>query len=246
MRSNLIIGTNITRLFSSSRRQGIVDISFSIKKSEVLCVLGPSGAGKSTLLRIIAGLETIDSGTLELDSSISQPGKIIYVPQDYTLWPHLTVLANLVLAPREVKKRRADYLHDEAKNLLDRFGLGSYGRSYPHELSGGQKQRVALLRALMMEPAVLLLDEVTSALDPELTKSVLDMIRHLAKEGYTMVVITHHVSLAQTIADRIIFLKDGRILKDEGTHSFFFSQKDPQVLSFIGDAARIDRGRNFR
>ncbi|HEY4517025.1 MAG TPA: ATP-binding cassette domain-containing protein [Candidatus Paceibacterota bacterium] len=246
MQSDLVSGTNITRLFPGSSRQGIFDISFSIKKGEVLCVLGLSGAGKSTLLRIIAGLETIDSGILELDRSISEPGKIIYVPQDYTLWPHLTVLENLMLAPREVKKLREDHLNAGAKNLLDRFGLGSYGSSYPHELSGGQKQRVALLRALMMQPAVFLLDEVTSALDPELTKSVLDMIRYLAKDGYTMVVITHHVSLAQTIADRIIFLKDGSIINDESAASFFVNQKDPRILSFIGDAARKDRGQDFQ
>jgi len=193
------------------------------------------------VLRITAGLETIDSGVLKLNEAISEPGKIIYVPQDYTLWPHMTVLENLALAPREVKKLQEADLHEEATILLDRFGLGPYGNSYPHELSGGQKQRVALLRALMMHPAVLLLDEVTSALDPELTQSVLDMIRHLAKDGYTMVVITHHVELARSIADRIIFLEDGHIIKDESASSFFFSQKAPRILSFVGDTARKDR-----
>lgn len=205
-----------------------------------MCILGPSGSGKSTLLRVLAGLEKADGGTLSVGAEAKSPGEMVYVPQDYTLWPHLTVLENLVLAPREVRGTPEREVRDEAESLLARFGLTEYGSVYPNELSGGQKQRVALIRALMMRPAVLLLDEVTSALDPELTKSVLDMIRALAKDGYTMLVVTHHISLALAIADRIVFLDEGKVSQDTNAASFFHGQADPRIRSFIQDIAKKD------
>ncbi len=223
-----------------SEIRGISDITFSVIPGEIICVLGASGSGKSTLLRALAGLEVLDSGNVETD----QKSLVSYVSQEYTLWPHLTVLENLTLAPKlsgsGEQKKLAEETISEAKKLLERFGLIEYANNYPSELSGGQKQRVALLRAIMAKPKVLLLDEITSALDPELTKSVLDLIRALAKDGYTMVIVTHHMSFALSVADRILFLKNGSILQDKKSTQFFFNQTDPEVRSFIADIARQD------
>ncbi len=237
---NLVATKNITRSFSETTARGIFNVSLSIRKGEIVCVLGPSGSGKSTLLRVLAGLEKADHGTISIGNEATMPGEVVYVPQDYTLWPHLTVLQNLVLAPREVRGLPEREVRDEAESLLARFGLEHYGSTYPDELSGGQKQRVALIRALMMRPAVLLLDEVTSALDPELTKSVLDVIRALAKDGYTMLIVTHHISLALAIADRIVFLDEGKITQDTKATSFLHGQTDARILSFIRDIAKKD------
>lgn len=240
MLPNLFTTKELTRSFSEANARGIFNVSLSVGKGEIVCILGPSGSGKSTLLRVLAGLEKIDGGTLSVAAEAQSPGEMVYVPQDYTLWPHLTVFENLTLAPREVRGTPAHEVRDEAESLLARFGLTEYGSVYPNELSGGQKQRVALIRALMMRPAVLLLDEVTSALDPELTKSVLDMIRALAKDGYTMLVVTHHISLALAIADRIIFLNEGKVTQDTRATSFFHGQADPRIRSFIQDIAKKD------
>ncbi len=242
MQSNIIKLEKLTRSFTRGKEhRGIFNASLNISQGEVVCVLGPSGSGKTTLLRLIAGLEKSDGGTLYSDPSLQHSGEVVYVPQDYTLWPHLTVIKNLTLVPCVVGKRQEREVEKEAEALLSRFRLREYVSAYPHELSGGQKQRVALLRALMVRPRVLLLDEVTSALDPELTKSVLDMIRTLAKDGYTMVVVTHHVSLALAIADRIIFLDEGRIIEDTSAVSFFQEQTNPRIMSFIRDVIRRDR-----
>jgi|SRR3989344_5744562 len=241
MQSNLITTHAVTRSFSDTNKRGVFDVSFSARKGEIVCILGPSGSGKSTLLRILAGLEKIDTGILSIDTTIKKPGGIVYVPQDYTLWPHLSVLENLVLGPREVNDSAEHELREEALSLLSRFSLREYALNYPHELSGGQKQRVALMRALMMRPSVLLLDEVTSALDPELTKSVLDMIRALAKDGYTMLVVTHHLTLALAIADRILFLDNGAVVQDTNAFTFFNEQTNTRIRSFIQDIAKKDR-----
>ncbi len=216
--------------------RGINDVSFSISSGEIVCVLGQSGSGKSTLLRVLAELETLDKGTV----SISGNALASYVSQDYTLWPHLTVLENLTLAPKLKSIGKEKSIVEEAKKLLHRFGLEDYANNYPSELSGGQRQRVALLRAIMIKPKILLLDEITSALDPELTKSVLDLIRALAKDGYTMIIVTHHMSFAMSVADRIIFLKNGSILQDEKMIQFFTAQSNPEIQSFILDIAKRD------
>jgi polar amino acid transport system ATP-binding protein len=227
-----------TRKYTDAKEvRGIEDISFSIAKGEIVCVLGPSGSGKSTLLRVIAGLEKLDAGTSTLKKNMLAS----YVSQEYTLWPHLTVLENLTLAPKLSKGEVHGAILEKANQLLARFELGEYANNYPSELSGGQRQRVALLRAVMVNPDVLLLDEITSALDPELTKSVLDLIRALAKDGYTMVIVTHHMSFAMSVADRILFLKNGHVLKDEKAVSFFSAQSDPEIRSFIMDIAKKDQ-----
>lgn len=216
--------------------RGVSNASFRIAQGEIVCILGPSGSGKSTLLRMAAGLEDLDSGTVE-----TEPGTLAsFVSQEYTLWPHLTVLENLVLAPKLQAKSTLSELEKTARDLLKRFELQDYADNYPAELSGGQRQRVALLRAVMMKPQVLMLDEITSALDPELTKSVLDLIRALAKDGYTMLIVTHHMSFAMSIADRILFLKNGLLIKDQPSQEFFLEQSDPEIKSFILDIAKKD------
>ncbi len=241
MSSNVsLTAENLSRLFTEDGQRGVSDISFEVKKGEIICVLGPSGAGKSTLLRLLCGLEQKDAGDLVLDQEVDQPGEIVYVPQDYTLWPHLTVKENLILAPRVVKNGDSKSIEQTAKDLLARFDLEAYLNTYPHELSGGQRQRIALIRAMMMRPKILLLDEVTSALDPELTKSVLDNIRSLAKDGYTMIVVTHHISLALAIADRILFLEKGKIVQNVSATQFFHEQTDPRILSFIQEIVKRD------
>ncbi len=226
----------ITKLYAQTGDvRGIKDVSFSVTKGEIVCILGPSGSGKSTLLRTLAGLETVDVGSVVLDKGVLMS----YVSQEYNLWPHLTVLENLTLAPL-LKGGNKDAIKNEAEGLLCRFELDEYASAYPDELSGGQRQRVALLRAVMSKPKILLLDEVTSALDPELTKSVLDLIRALAKDGYTMLIVTHHISLAMSVADRIFFLKKGELLINEKSIQFFSAQKNPEVQSFILDIAKRD------
>jgi polar amino acid transport system ATP-binding protein len=228
---------NATKKYSHNDEvRGISDVSFSVSLGEVVCILGPSGGGKSTLLRVLAGLEQLDSGTL----TIEEENLASYVSQEYTLWPHLTVLENLMLASRLKKAETEIAIQEEAMNLLNRFGLTTYVDAYPSELSGGQRQRVALLRAVMTKPKILLLDEITSALDPELTKSVLDLIRALAKDGYTMVIVTHHMSFAMSVADRILFLKNSCLLRNQKATEFFTNQSDPEVRSFIADIAKKD------
>jgi polar amino acid transport system ATP-binding protein len=229
--------TNATKKYPSSKDfRGIKDVSFSVSSGEIICILGQSGSGKSTLLRALAGLETLDKGSVTIDDN----NLASYVSQDYTLWPHLTVLENLSLAPRLNSNRSEEEIKEAALVLLNRFRLSEYAETYPAHLSGGQRQRVALLRAVMMKPQILLLDEITSALDPELTKSVLDLIRALAKDGYTMIIVTHHMSFAMSLADRILFFKNGSLLQNKEAIQFFSAQDDPEIQSFILDIAKRD------
>jgi polar amino acid transport system ATP-binding protein len=228
---------NLKKEYKHEGRQkaGIKNISFSVEKGEVVCILGPSGSGKSTLLKTMAGIEKPDKGSVEYKEGIFQT----YVSQTYTLWPHLTVLENLTLAPALAGRNKSG-LEKEARSLLNRFGLKGHADAFPSQLSGGQQQRVALLRAVIRRPDVLLLDEVTSAMDPDLIKSVLDLIRTLAKDGYTMLIVTHHVSFATSVADRVLFLDNGKIVSDQETFEFFFNQKNRQIQSYIIDLAKKD------
>ncbi len=237
MSQNMLKIENATKQYlNHDEKRGISKISFSVSSSEVICILGASGSGKSTLLRVLAGLEILDEGTLSLE-----PGTLAsYVSQEYTLWPHLTVLGNLTLAPGLNLSESHEGIQERARGLLNRFGLGEYLNNYPNELSGGQRQRVALLRAIMVKPKILLLDEITSALDPELTKSVLDLIRALAKDGYTMIIVTHHMSFALSVADRILFLKNGSLARNQKSTEFFTDHSDPEISSFILDIAKHD------
>jgi len=214
------------------------DISLSVKEGEVVVIVGPSGCGKSTLLRCLNGLEEIQEGAVlyrdsqvnvsrrkkdrashEKLSAIRQ--KVGMVFQSYELFPHKTILQNVMLAPLKVQKRDRQEVREEALSLLKRVGLEEKADAYPRQLSGGQRQRVAIVRALAMHPEVMLFDEVTAALDPEMIREVLDVLLRLAEQGRTMVIVTHEMSFAEAIADRVIFLDQGGIV-EEGTGSGFF------------------------
>ena len=217
------------------------DINLSIKKGETIVIVGPSGCGKSTLLRCINGLEDIDEGEVSLEGEAVNPApknaagrrKIGMVFQSYELFPHKTILENVLLAPMKVQKRDRKEATEEALSLLDRVGLASRKDSYPRQLSGGQKQRVAIVRALMMHPEVLLFDEVTAALDPEMVREVLDVILDLAKQKRTMLIVTHEMSFAKAIADRVLFLDGGTIVEDSDPNAFFEAPKTERAKKFL-------------
>jgi polar amino acid transport system ATP-binding protein len=210
----------------------IKDMSFSVHKGEVLAILGPSGSGKSTLLRTITHLETASGGSIEvcgskmLDAGVYADKatlravllKLGLVFQDFNLFPHFSVLRNITEAERRVLKRSASEAEKVARSLLDKMGLADKARSYPCELSGGQKQRVSIARALALDPEILFFDEPTSALDPELTGEILKVIRDLAAEKMTMVIVTHEMAFARDVADRAIFI-DGGVIVEEGPAS---------------------------
>ncbi|MDN5488404.1 MAG: amino acid ABC transporter ATP-binding protein [Lactococcus raffinolactis] len=221
-------------------------VSLTIDKGEVLVLLGPSGSGKSTLLRTLNGLETIDSGeisfndrTLELNELAWQKirPEIGMVFQSYDLFPNLTVLDNILLGPLKVQKREKTAVTSEAIALLERIGLADKAESYPRELSGGQKQRVAIVRSLIMQPQVLLFDEVTASLDPEMVREVLSVIQGLASEGMTMLIVTHEMNFARQVADRVIFMDTGQILVETNSEAFFTTEDNPRVKQFLSSLA---------
>ena len=206
------------------------DISLGVREGEVIVVIGPSGCGKSTFLRCINALEEIQGGEIRLkDAVISRNNKnlaeirqrIGMVFQNYELFPHLNVLDNIILAPTKVQGRTREDAKKEALALLSRVGLSDKAESFPRQLSGGQKQRVAIVRALCMHPEILLFDEVTAALDPEMVREVLDVILGLAEQGRTMIIVTHEMQFARAVADRVLFLDEG-VIKEEGDPNQFF------------------------
>lgn len=218
------------------------DISLSVKRGEVIVVIGPSGCGKSTFLRCINALEPIQGGTIEVDGKEVTSSekdltelrqKVGMVFQSYDLFPHMTVLDNITLAPTKVKKIPKAQAEEAARTLLKRVGLTDKEKSYPRELSGGQKQRVAIARALAMEPEVLLLDEVTAALDPEMVREVLDVMMDLAKNGRTMIIVTHEMQFARAIANRVIFLDGGKIVEEAAPADFFDHPKTERAQRFL-------------
>ena len=218
------------------------DLSLEVKKGEVVVILGPSGCGKSTLLRCINGLERIQAGDILLeDELISHQSKkmplirqkIGMVFQSYELFPHMDVLHNIILGPTKAQGRDKAEAIKEAERLLARVGLLDKKNAYPRQLSGGQKQRVAIVRALCMKPEILLFDEVTAALDPEMVREVLDVILSLAKEGSTMVIVTHEMEFARAIADRIIFLDEGKIIEEADPETFFTNPKTKRAKQFL-------------
>ena len=218
------------------------NLSLEIKKGEVVVVLGPSGCGKSTLLRCMNGLESIQAGEILLEDEVISNHhkkmhlvrqKIGMVFQSYELFPHLNVLQNITLGPIKAQNRDRVEVVKEAEQLLERVGLLEKKNAYPHQLSGGQKQRVAIVRALCMKPEILLFDEVTAALDPEMVREVLDVMLSLAKEGSTMVIVTHEMQFARAIADRIIFLDEGQIIEESDPETFFTNPKTNRAKQFL-------------
>ena len=217
-------------------------IDLDVAEHEVVCLIGASGSGKSTLLRCVNLLEPIDAGRIWLgDEEITRRGvdvnavrrRIGIVFQAFNLFPHMTVLRNVTLAPRDVLELSRAEAEGRALELLRRFGLEGRRDEYPDRLSGGQQQRVAIVRALAMRPELMLLDEVTSALDPELVAEVLNVIRELAEGGMTMVIATHEMSFARDIANRVCFLEDGQILEEGPPNEIFASPKEPRTQQFL-------------
>ena len=203
------------------------NVDLTVNKGEVVVVVGPSGCGKSTLLRCINGLEEIQDGNIEAHGDIGM------VFQSYELFPHLSIRQNLMLAPVKVKKRDKKEVEKEALALLERVGLLPKKDNYPRQLSGGQKQRVAIVRALIMHPEVLLLDEITAALDPEMVREVLDVVLSLAKEGRTMVIVTHEMQFARAVADRMVFIDGGKIVEEGKPDDFFDNPKTERLKRFL-------------
>lgn len=217
-------------------------IDLSVDEGEMVCLIGASGSGKSTLLRCINLLEPIDDGRILLDGAdISEPGlnpqpiraRIGIVFQSFNLFPHMTAAENVMLAPRRVLGKSRDALDAPVKALFDRFDLCQRMNHYPDQLSGGQQQRVAIIRALAMEPEIMLFDEITSALDPELVGEVLDVLRQLRTEGMTMILATHEMAFARELADKVCFLDAGRILEEGPPEILFSDPKEPRTRAFL-------------
>lgn len=219
------------------------NINLTFNKGEVTVVIGPSGSGKSTMLRCINGLEEINEGQLLVsgvdlhakDTNINNIRKHVgMVFQHFNLYPHMTVLENVTLAPIKVLKQDPKEAQKTAEKLLDKVNMLDKKDSYPTQLSGGQKQRIAIARGLAMNPEVLLFDEPTSALDPETIDDVLDVMKKLAKEGMTMIVVTHEMGFAREVGDRVIFMADGEVIEDKNAQEFYENPEDPRAKQFLG------------
>lgn len=218
------------------------DISLSVKKGEVVVLLGPSGCGKSTLLRTIMGLEHIQGGEILLEGknivgksaeARKERQNLGMVFQSYDLFPHMSILENLLLAPMKVQGRKREEAVQEARELLARVHLSDKENAYPSMLSGGQKQRVAIIRSLMMHPKLMLFDEVTAALDPEMVREVLDVVMELSEQGLTMLIVTHEMGFAKAVADRVLFLEGGKILEENTPENFFQKPDTERAQQFL-------------
>ncbi|WP_324037964.1 amino acid ABC transporter ATP-binding protein [Aeromonas caviae] len=216
-------------------------VSLTVNAGEVIVILGPSGCGKSTLLRTLNGLEPIQGGEIRFDGERLDANtdwqrlrqRIGMVFQSYHLFPNLTVLENVLLGPVQVQKRERQEALLQAEQLLTRIGLWERRHDYPRQLSGGQQQRIAIVRALCMNPQVMLFDEVTAALDPEMVQEVLEVIRDLAGSGMTLLIVTHELAFAQAVADRIVFMDGGHILEQATPHQFFESPRSQRARQFL-------------
>ncbi|PIC65530.1 polar amino acid ABC transporter ATP-binding protein [Sporosarcina sp. P13] len=236
---------NLQKSFGSL--EVLKDISFDVEQNDVLAIIGPSGSGKSTMLRSLIQLEQVGGGSILVDGDYlvnngvyTSPAdskkinaKMGMVFQQFNLFPHLTVKQNLELAPKLVKKEKAKEYSNRAIELLDKVGLASKADEFPSRLSGGQKQRVAIARALMMNPEILLFDEPTSALDPQLTKEVLHVMKNLAEEHMTMIVVTHEMEFASSVANRVIFMDDGMIVESGSPDEIFKTPKEQRTKQFL-------------
>ena len=238
----LISVQHLVKEYNHGAVHALNDCNLDIHKGEVVAIIGPSGSGKSTLLRSLNLLEEPTSGAIFFDGA-DLAGKSVNIDlhrqkmgmvfQHFNLFPHKTVLQNITMAPVTLKKKTAAAAKEQAMALLERIGLADKANEFPNMLSGGQKQRIAIIRALAMDPEVMLFDEPTSALDPEMVGEVLDLMRDLAKEGMTMAVVTHEMGFAREVADRVVFMADGKIL-EEGTPAELFDRpKDPRLQDFL-------------
>ncbi|WP_421237476.1 amino acid ABC transporter ATP-binding protein [Aeromonas jandaei] len=237
--------TPLLELGSVSKQFGpnlVLDrISLSVRAGEVIVILGPSGCGKSTLLRTLNGLEPIQGGEIRFDGVLLDGAtdwqrvrqRIGMVFQSYHLFPNLTVLENVLLGPLQVQKRERAEALLQAEQLLTRIGLWERRHDYPRQLSGGQQQRIAIVRALCMNPQVMLFDEVTAALDPEMVQEVLEVIRDLAGSGMTLLIVTHELAFARAVADRIAFMDGGHILEQAAPHQFFDNPRSQRARQFL-------------
>lgn len=237
----MIEASNVTKRFGDL--EVFRDMTVKVKKGEVLCIIGPSGSGKSTFLRCLNHLEEIDGGTIAIEGELMNPKdkkqmrnlttKMGMVFQQFNLFPHMTALENVMEAPIIVKKEDKGVVLERAKKLLNKVGLGDKMDYFPSKLSGGQKQRVAIARALCMNPDIMLFDEPTSALDPELVGEVLNVMKDLANEGMTMVVVTHEMGFAKEVADRVIFMDGGKIVEEDKPEVIFTAPREERTKAFL-------------
>lgn len=243
MSDNVLIKVdNLKKHYNGGKVKALDGVSCTVDKGEVLVIIGPSGSGKSTLLRSLNLLEIPTSGTIYLDDvDITNPKvninvhrqKMGMVFQHFNLFPNMTVLKNMTIAPRKLLHKSKEEAENKAMELLKRVGLADRADAYPSQLSGGQKQRVAIVRALCMEPEVMLFDEPTSALDPEMVGEVLDVMKSLAKDGMTMVVVTHEMGFAKEVADHVIFMSDGVIVEEGTSEDIFNNPKEERTKDFL-------------
>jgi glutamate transport system ATP-binding protein len=236
----LVVLTDVDKYFGELHV--LQNINLSVRKGEVVVVLGPSGSGKSTLCRAINRLETIQSGTIEIDGTkLPEEGKALanlradvgMVFQSFNLFAHKTILENVTLGPVKVRKKSSAEAKKHGMELLKRVGVDNQAEKYPAQLSGGQQQRVAIARALAMDPKVILFDEPTSALDPEMVNEVLDVMVGLAKQGMTMIVVTHEMGFARKAANRVVFMADGQIVEENDPETFFTAAKSHRAQDFL-------------
>ena len=241
--NNVLISVqHLVKEYNHGAVHALNDCSLDIRKGEVVAIIGPSGSGKSTLLRSLNLLEQPTSGAIFFDGA-DLAGKVVNIDlhrqkmgmvfQHFNLFPHKTVLQNITMAPVTLKKKTAAAAREQAMALLARIGLSDKANEYPNMLSGGQKQRIAIVRALAMDPEVMLFDEPTSALDPEMVGEVLDLMRDLARDGMTMAVVTHEMGFAREVADRVVFMADGKILEEGTPADIFDHPKDPRLQDFL-------------
>lgn len=238
---DMIVATNVNKIYPN-QCHALKDVSATIKRGEVVVIIGPSGSGKSTFLRTLNQLEVISSGEIQVDgmdmyaktTNINDlRANVGMVFQSFNLFPHKTVKGNVMLAPEKVLGRKKVEVELEAEKLLKRVGLGDKMNVFPSQLSGGQQQRVAIARALAMKPDVMLFDEPTSALDPEMVGEVLDVMKDLASDGMTMVVVTHEMGFAREVADRVLFMEDGELLVGDTPEHIFDTPKHPRLQQFL-------------
>ena len=243
MTTDIIISVKgLEKHFDGGKLKALRGVDADIKRGEVVVVIGPSGSGKSTFLRCLNLLETPDAGTVTVEGvDITNPKvninkhreKMGMVFQHFNLFPHMTILRNMTLAPMKILKKSKEAAEEKAMELLRRVGLAERANAYPSQLSGGQKQRIAIVRALCMEPNVMLFDEPTSALDPEMVGEVLEVMKALAHEGMTMVVVTHEMGFAREVGDRVLFMDEGVIMEEGTPAEVFGNPKSPRAQDFL-------------